>query len=205
MKTIKIRVGFDVYADSDFLTFAKHVSQMMTGNTNFTTPSPALALINTAISDYETALGKAVNGSKTDTATKNQKRSNLTQLLQQLGYYVQTTANNDLAKALSSGFEITKDRTPSVVPNPPSNVTVKQGLHSGEAIADCKREPSAVAYLCRYSLSITTPVWVNLPTQTGHKFTITGLAKGKDIWVSMAALNSAGISDWSDIASATII
>ena len=71
-------------------------------------------------------MGKAVNGSKTDTATKNQKRSNLTQLLQQLGYYVQTTANNDLAKALSSGFEITKDRTPSVVPNPPSNVTVKQ-------------------------------------------------------------------------------
>ena len=44
MKTIKIRVGFDVYADSDFLTFAKHVSQMMTGNTNFTTPSPSFSI-----------------------------------------------------------------------------------------------------------------------------------------------------------------
>lgn len=205
MKYVKIKVGFDSYTDSDYLTFAKHVSQMMTGNTNFITPSPSLAYINTAITDYESALGKAINGSKTDTATKNQKRSNLTQLLQQLGYYVQTTANNDLAKALSSGFETVKDRTPSSVPPPPSNAIVKQGMHSGEAVVDCSREPSAAAYLCRYTLSITTPVWVNLPAQTGHKFTITGLAKGKDVWACIAALNSAGTSDWSDIASATII
>jgi hypothetical protein len=205
MKYTKIKVGFDAYTDSDFLTFAKHVSQMMTGNTNFTTPSPCLASINTAITDYETALGKAVNGSKTDTATKSQKRLSLTLLLQQLGYYVQTTANNDLAKALSSGFETVKDRTPNAVPNPPKSVTVKQGIHSGEAIVDCNREPSAVTYLCRYTLNIATPVWVSLPPQTSHKFTITGLAKGKDVWACIAALNSAGTSDWSDIASATII
>jgi hypothetical protein len=205
MKYVKIKVGFEAYPDSDFLTFAKHVSQMMTGNTSFTTPSPSLASINTAITDYETALGKAVNGSKTDTATKNQKRSSLTLLLQQLGYYVQTTANNDLAKALSSGFETNKDRTPSAVPNPPSNATVKQGIHSGEAIIDCNRESTAVTYLCRYTLSIAIPVWISLPPQTGHKFTITGLAKGKDVWACIAALNSAGTSDWSDIASATII
>ncbi|MFM2224700.1 MAG: hypothetical protein RJA07_902 [Bacteroidota bacterium] len=198
MKKIKISIGFSDYSDAELLVKAKHISQSMTGNSNFPSPSPTLTVYNAAVSAYETALGNAENGSVNDTAVKNDARDALETIMQSLGLYVQLNCANSLNKATSSGFDVHAAPTSAVVPAIPSNVKGDAGTHTGEVDAYCDSEPEADFFMLRYSLNITTPVWVVMLAQKSRKFTITGLTHGKDILISMCAGNTAGVSDWSD-------
>lgn len=170
----------------------------MTGNTNYTTPSPTLAVYNAAITAYENALGNVQNGSITDTSIKDAARASLENLMQALGLYVQLNCANDLTKAQSSGFDVHAAPVAAALPAVPVNVTGEWGAHTGEIIISCDANKDADFYCCRYSLSTTAPVWITLMAQKNRKFTLTGLAHGKDILISLCALNAAGNSDWSD-------
>ena len=198
MNKVKISVGFGEYPDARLLVKSKHISQSMTGNSNFPTPSPTLAVYNAAVLAYETALGNAENGSVNDTAIKNDARATLENLMQSLGLYVQLNCANNLNKATSSGFDVHAAPTSAVVPAIPSNVKGDAGTHTGEVDASCDSEPEADFFILRYSLNITAPVWVVMLAQKSRKYTITGLTHGKDILISMCAGNTAGVSDWSD-------
>ena len=198
MKKVKISVGFSKYTDATALVKAKHISLSMTGNTNYPTPSPSLAVYNTAITTYENALGNVQNGSITDTSIKDAARANLETLMQALGMYVQLNCGNDLTKAQSSGFDVHANPVAASIPQIPINVRGDWGAHTGEIVVSCDANADADFYCCRYSLSTTAPIWITLMAQKSRKFTLTGLAHGKDILVSLCALNSAGNSDWSD-------
>jgi hypothetical protein len=198
MNKIKISIGFSDYPDAGLLVKSKHISQSMTGNSNFPTPSPTLIVYNGAVTAYETALGNAEKGSVNDTIDKNEARAALENLLQSMGLYVQLNCANNLNKATSSGFDVHAAPTSAVVPVIPVNVKGDTGTHTGEVDAYCDSEPEADFFMLRYSLNITTPVWVVMLAQKSRKFTITGLTHGKDILISMCAGNTAGVSDWSD-------
>ena len=198
MSKVRLRSSFSNIPDADLLTFGKHVSQMMTGNTNFTTPSPSLATLNTAISDYESALGKMEDPTKVDTSNKNQKRAVLEGILSDLTNYVEANCGNDPTKALSSGFDLFKTPAPASIPATPAGVKAVAGAHSGEIIVSCDAQPDATMFDCRYTTSIATPVWTLVMAQPNRRFLISGLTHGQDVWVSMCAINTAGTSGWSD-------
>ena len=66
---------------------ARHYVTAMTGNPSFTTPSPTLASITTAVNNLETAYNAALGGGKVLKATMRDKEIILDTLLLQLSHY----------------------------------------------------------------------------------------------------------------------
>lgn len=195
---IQVLIGFSYFPDAVLLAFAEQVLVAMTGNTNFPTPSPELKVIGDAINNYETALSNAADGGKTLTAIKNQQREEMLKQLKLLANYVELNCNNDRAIALSSGFELKKARGHSTPPAVPTGISASQGNLNGEIDITCKPQADAKLFECRYTLDPTLATWTSVPPQTNRKFTIGGFAHGADVFVSMRAINSAGISNWSN-------
>ena len=81
MSSLRVKVSFKSYKDAELVQKTDHILQSMTGNANFTTPAPTLAVVQTANDKYSTALGKVVDGTKQDTILKNQARADLEDLL----------------------------------------------------------------------------------------------------------------------------
>ena len=65
----------------------------MMGNASFPTPTPTLATVSAAITDYQNAEASALARAKGAAATRNGKRKALVQLLELLKAYVQTVAD----------------------------------------------------------------------------------------------------------------
>ena len=196
MKKVKIKIDFSRYTDSKLIVKGKQIVLMMTGNTYFTTPSPTLASITTAIGNFETALGNAAEGSKADTEIKNQLRATLEGLLKNLGAYVETTSNNDKAKAKSSGFDIYKDPEKSQLPTTAVIKKITNGSFVGSIVVECVKQADADTFQSRYSLDNGT-TWTMLLASKKRKQTISNLPHGKDALVEVCAINSVGNSDWS--------
>lgn len=99
----------------------------MTGNANFATPMPALAVLQTAVTDVENGIAKwgpqGNRGSHADVVDLRQKAITLAQTLKSLSQYVQnvaqTAAGSDyptMATIITgSGFALANARTPQGV------------------------------------------------------------------------------------------
>lgn len=110
MKKVKIVTSFMRLAQTKLLQKAQMILQCMTGNANFPTPTPDLETLGGVISAYAQVLANP--GSKANTALKNQLRSTLIALLNQLALYVQMNGNNDETILLSSGYSLGKTKQP---------------------------------------------------------------------------------------------
>jgi hypothetical protein len=77
----------------------------------FGTPSPALAIVQTALDDFIAAINEAEMGGAEQTAIKNVKREELVGLLRLLAFYVTVTCKGNIPKLLSSGFPIQEPGT----------------------------------------------------------------------------------------------
>ena len=72
------------------ITYAQGIVKAMTGNASFPTPTPALATVTEAINELQAAETAALARTKGAVATRNEKRTALVALLQQLRGYVQS-------------------------------------------------------------------------------------------------------------------
>ena len=179
MATLKVIVGFKSLRDDDVDTKASSIIKSMTGNVNYTTPAPTLAVVQTALTAYETALTAAANGNPEKTAIKDQKRKDLELLLKQLGTYVQLNCKNDLGILLSSGFDAAKTNAPVGILPKPENFKVENGPNSGTARLSMDKINGARSYCFEYA---TAPVsdgsaWV-VKVGTSRSHTIDGLTSG---------------------------
>lgn len=187
MKTPKINLGFYGYTDADFENKVAHILNSMTGNPAFPTPIPALADVQAALNKYREDLIAAATLDRVAIAKKNQSRAELELLVKQLGMYVMFIAREDVAILTSSGFTLSKQPEPRYITNP-GNVTLSNGLSSGELVASVEAVPGAKSYV--YQIVATEPtdttVWESI-TVTRSKYTFGGLLPGKRYWVRVAA------------------
>ena len=85
----KVVKSFKKLADAKLLTFAQNVAASMANAVGvFPVPTPPLADINNAISNYAALLQTAAGRDKVQVALKNQSKLELLQLLSQLADYV---------------------------------------------------------------------------------------------------------------------
>ncbi len=189
MSSLRIRVSFKNYKDTDLEQKAQHIMQCMTGNANFTNPTPTLAEVQTCIDKYAIALGNVVDGSKQDTVIKNQTRVSLESLLHNLGLFVQLNSKDDEAIMLSSGFDLSKTPAPVGVLPKPANFSTGSSSIKGNVDLSVNPIKGASAYQFEYTetpvtdasnwhtVSSTTP-WVTIPNLTSGKeyaFRVTGV------------------------------
>jgi len=200
----RVSLAFARKIDTDLIAFTRNVITLMTGNTHYPTPSPALTVITTAVNALETAVHDALDGGKITIATRNAARAEMLSLLRQLAAYVSGNCNADLVLLLSSGFEPVKASSPVGVLPAPENLRLSLTGISGELYLRFDRVPNAVNYSVQTAQNPDGP-WEDQDLSTSTRVTISGLTPGKVYWVRAQANGSAGASGWGGPASAMAV
>ena len=197
--TVKPAIGFLTKdSDAQLNQDTETIIASMTGNTNFPTPSPTLAVISTALAAFTVALADAADGGVEKTAIKNAKRAELVSLLRQLASYVFATSNEDMTKLLSSGFPAQKTARPPIGPLPtPATPFLSQGAVTGSLNASTPPINGAYIYNWRVALASAPTVYVKQVQTTAASNTFDGLTPGQIYNVQLNAVGTAGTTDWS--------
>jgi hypothetical protein len=201
----KSLTNFASLSDSGLESKTQLILSSLTGNANFPTPTPTLAALQTAFDVFQAALVKAGTGNRVDIAEKNEAREVLVNLLRLLCAYVNLTANGNRAMLLSSGFNISKDREPSIITKP-ENLKIENGLSSGELLLSVSAVKGAYAYLHEYTTDATLAPqsWVS-STTTASKALLDNLQPGTLYYCRVGAVGANGQLLYSDAASRMVI
>ncbi|AXY73365.1 hypothetical protein D3H65_04950 [Paraflavitalea soli] len=189
MKTPRLKLDFVRLSDPELEIKAQAIVAAMTDNTYFTTPVPALTVVNSHITAYATALSKALTRDKAEVANKNLMRSLLEKTLMDLAGYVTFTSGGSEAALVSSGFDLAKPAANLPPISVPDNFSVGNGVNEGEVVSSVDRVTGARSYIHEYTADPLTPTseWTQQFT-TVRKATITDLEPGKKYWFRVAAI-----------------
>ena len=188
-KTPSVHVSFSKYTDADLETVCNAIMQSMTENSNFLTPVPVLAEIKTVLEDYSGAKAEAASRDRNKVAAKNTVRYQLVQMMGQLGRYVNTIADGDLEKLISSGLVVSKMPAPRYVGIPQNLQVIPAG--TGKLKTQVKGDKNAISYKHEITADPLTEesVWTSVITSRS-KFTFTKLEQGKKFWGRVIAIGS---------------
>ncbi|HEY1696981.1 MAG TPA: fibronectin type III domain-containing protein [Polyangiaceae bacterium] len=177
------------------INFAQQVVKSMTGNPSFLTPAPTLAVIAEAVTDLQNAENAALARAKGAVATRNEKRTALVMLLQQLKSYVQGVADanveNGASIILSSGMALKK-----VAVHPPRVFAATPGPVAGAAKIVAPSAAQRASYDWQYSTD-GGKTWVTMPSTLQAKTSLTGQASGTTVEFRYRAVTKIGEGDWS--------
>lgn len=196
--------NFARLSDALLIAFVRNVITLMTGNVNFTTPSPALTVVQTALDAFATSVQVALNGGRIAIATRNAARSELLSLLRQLASYVTGHCNNDIVVLLGSGFEAVRTPSPVTVPATPENVRLELTGISEELMLKFQRVYNAPNYSVETATSPEGP-WEDRGVHSTSRVVLDGFTPGTVYWARVCANGAAGASGWSGPATARAI
>ena len=195
---IKARVAISSFTSLPvflFIAYMRNVVVKMTGNVNYTTPIPPLADVTTALDDLETKAVKAQTGTTEDTAIRNVAWDGAADIARTLAGYAQLTANFDIEKLLSSGFEAQRGRGPTQPVNMPLNLRVAQG-NTGELDVRWVRDGRNSLMFEVQHATAPDGTYTNHPSVSNSRATIGNLTPGTMIWSRVRSNGAGGSSDW---------
>jgi hypothetical protein len=106
MNVTCIRAGVKDLSSGDLIAKALHVEKCLTGNPHFPAPVPDLAALHHANTQLYNALAGAETGAHALVAIRWVRHAELERLLVQLSKYVMATAQGDVNKQMTSGFDL---------------------------------------------------------------------------------------------------
>jgi hypothetical protein len=177
------------------ITYTQNIVTRMTGNANFTTPVPALPAVTTACNELQNAETAALARTKGAVAIRNEKRTTLIALLQQLRGYIQSIADGNVENGTSiiesSGIAVRKPlvRKPRVFNAVPGAVSGAVKLVAASAGA-------RASYEWEYSTD-GGKTWVTQPVTMQAKTTVSGLTPGASVQFRYKPVTIKGEGDWS--------
>jgi hypothetical protein len=203
MARYRTSLQFTNLSDADLDEFASNVIISLTGNASYPTPSVPMIALTAGQTGFHSALLAAANGGKILTATKNQKRSVLEDMLRQEATYVQGIASQNLPMLLSSGFDANSINHSSAPLDTPAVLNLDNGMTS-ELVLRMQPVVNAKSYEVQTKNGGGwTPAGIF--TQA-RKITLPGLTPGQVYSVQSRAIGgSTGYSDWSDPVSHMVI
>jgi len=183
-------------SNADLISFAKGIVSAMTGNVNFTTPSPALAGIIANITALELAQNTVRTGIKGSVANRDLKREALLKDLRLLNAYAQHITDNNPSNAgviaQSSGF---KEKQSTL--NTKLSFEVKNTTKSGCVALIAKSIAVRAAY--EWRMSIDGNKWDNLPTTINSRTTVEMLNPGTTYYFQFKSITKDGHDAWSQV------
>ncbi|MDP4208112.1 MAG: hypothetical protein Q8928_04775 [Bacteroidota bacterium] len=182
-----ILYDFSKFSDEVLVMRIDYLIKCLTGNKNFANPNPTLDQLIASLETFRNAILASVNGTKRDTALKNQLRKDLELLVRTLGMYVQSVGNNDEAILTSSGFELKKPKTSIGLLPKPENFKVMEGPYAASAKLSVNSIYGADVYVYKYAIA---PVNENTPWEIvlgKSSVVIKDLIQGKEYTFKVAA------------------
>lgn len=183
------------------IDYARHVVGLMTGNSHFTTPAPALATVGTDATNLENAQALVKHGTPALTADRNAKRVILHNELVNLAAYVEGIANMDPVNALtiakSSGFDLKADPTPRQ-----NGFRLKALTTAGQVELKTNSVPRS-SYIWQYTATPNDEA--SWKAQQGNlaKMIITGLISGQRVYFRVAVVGKTQ-GPWSNVLSTIV-
>lgn len=181
---------------------AQAVVAAMTDNPHFPAPVPALWLLTKALVDLETAEAVALTRAKGAAAIRNEKRTMVGSLLQQLRGYVQVTADSDpengAAIIASAGMTVKKlaDRPPRVFSAKPTAVP-------GEVKIIAPKAGDRASYDWEYSADGGVN-WLTMPSTVQSSTRLDGLTPGRSVMFKYRSVTKKGVGEWSPAITAKV-
>jgi hypothetical protein len=180
------------------ITYAQGIVTSMTGNPSFPSPNPPLSAVSSAVLDLGTAETAALKRAKGAATLRNEKRTTLVGLLEQIRAYVQSVADlnveNGASIIQSAGLAVRKSPTRAA-----PSFHVKQGAVSGEAKVVAPSAGHRSSYEWEYSTD-GGKTWIAMPPTIQAKATLDGLTPGSTVQFRYRAVTKTGAGDWSQAA-----
>jgi len=214
MPKAKVKINFIKIPIPEKIQYARDRVTDMTGNANFTTPSPTLISITAAALTLETKYNKAQGGGPADTIAQNAAELALDNLMRSEANYVDSIALGSEVIISSAGFTPTQtEQTPVLKPVKPENLKLKHGEQPGTITTICDKVEDAKGYVTMISTapdgmitvsgddvlitSGTGVVIVNI--SSNRKSAHDGLTSATKYYVRKFAFNAAGRGPDSDV------
>ena len=196
----RLKYGLSGLSPSELLLKSSHIVDKMTGNLYYPTPDPTLVVVEAAQDELVQATQAALDGGKDRTATRDMKAVTLSDLLHDLGDYVQATAKGDAAKIISSGFEIVQPGGPIGAMEQVKNLAAATSGIMGAIDLSWDAVRGASDYIIE--MSSTDPndqaQWQLVGYAHKSSFSAEGLDSVKVYWFRVCALGTAGKGPYSD-------
>jgi hypothetical protein len=181
---------------ADLILYATNIVQKVTNNPSFPTPTPTVAVLAAAVNDLHDAETTALSRAKGSATVRNDKRTALVALLQQLDGYVQSVADatpeNGAAIIESAGLTVRKS-----TPRGKRPFAARPGALSATAVVTAVSAGQRSSYEWQYSTD-GGKTWVFAPATTQGKTTIAGLPSGTTVQFRYLAVTpKGGQGDWS--------
>jgi hypothetical protein len=176
------------------ITYAGGILKAVTGNPSFPTLVPMLATLTAAIAELQTAETAALARTKGAVITRDEKRTALVQLLQQLKGPIQAAADANLESGASiiasAGIEVKK-----TVVRSPRVFGAKPGAVTGTAKLVTASGGHRASYEWEYSTD-GGKTWVTTPVTLQAKTTVLGLTAGTTVQFRNRPVTKAGEGNW---------
>jgi hypothetical protein len=201
----RVAIGFlQIDKDAQLIVDSQRILVSMTGNTAYPAPIPDLADLTTARTAYVAAVN-AAHDSKIARTTRKELRVTLTGMLRTLAHYVQMTCAGNATMLLSSGFLAQRTRSKVGELLPPTGLTLKRGKISGQIGARCHKRAQAGAYHWQIGPTATPMAWQPIVTTLAAHAVFEGLTLYKQYSVQVCVVGTTGPSNWSDVATLTVV
>ena len=191
-KMAKVKLALNTLTVDETMALANTVKTALTGNANFTTPTPSLATFgtqlttaSTKIAAYNSLVAAATAGLADRDAGVAVVKASLTQLCD----YVQSASGGDAVKIESAGMSVRADRTP-VTMTQVLNLAVSEGDNPASLDAMWKPVAGVRSYECQVNSSDPNVEanWSFKQSTSKSSVTLTGLTSGTKVWVRVRAI-----------------
>lgn len=204
MNKKKAVLKYYLMSNKTLIERGRFIVSKMTGNVNFPTPTPTLAVFIASLDAYDAANEAALNRDIELKAILRASRADFVANVKLLRDYVNLIADGDEVKILSSGFFVNRDSAPV------GELGQVQGLEQVvKEVAQTirlrwNRLDGAKSYnveMVAYTPGLPYPEptdYRSVGNTTATRFTIKGQRPGATFLVRVAGLGASGLGTWSD-------
>ncbi|HYG37195.1 MAG TPA: fibronectin type III domain-containing protein [Cytophagales bacterium] len=193
----KISRGYRKLNNGHLVTFTGHVSASMTGNVNFPTPVPSLAVFDAALEAYSTACTNYQRGNILTTTVRDETRRVLLENMDLLANYVELTVEFKETLLVTSGFDLVKEPSKRPIPSIPVILEIADGVKSGQIKLRVDSDAHVRNFTTLYKVTGSEVQPQYKFADTRRTITIDGLTAGQYYSFQVSAANAAGESGWS--------
>jgi hypothetical protein len=184
---LKIKKSYKNPSDTYMLKLVGRIVESMKNNASFPNPIPTVTEVEKGAIDFQLALNVSGRNDRTLSSAKNDRKAELTGMLEKWDDYVTATSNGDKTMLLSSGFDIAGLKNQSQELTPFEQLEVEIGP-IGQAIVSIKRVAGARMYAYQCTPDPITPesVWTT-ETTSDRENTFTNLNSIAKYWFRVVA------------------
>jgi hypothetical protein len=198
---IKAKLGLHGVADMDVVKTLTAAYNGLLNNPAYPNSPVDLVSYKAGIDKFSALIIDAEDGGKKATSAKEEQRRVVIKMYTQLGHYVESACNDNMATFITSGF--TAQSKARITPSPLTEAafnSIDRGSNSGDVVVKPENQRGAMLFEVHYALQSAGGLgpWTSVTITGPKKVTISGLIMGGIYQFQIRALGKLGYTDWMD-------